>query len=88
MMDLTFIIRGQRAAFSMSLFLSPDSSSDSMFSHIDFSSLPFIYFFLFMVTPAAYGSSLSRGQIRAVAVGLHHPNPNPNPNPNPLMEPY
>ena len=28
--------------------------------------------FIFMATPAAYGSSQARGQIRAVANGLRH----------------
>ena len=30
------------------------------------------FFFLFRAAPAAYGSSLARGQIGAVAAGLHH----------------
>ena len=31
-------------------------------------------FFLFMATPAAYGSSQAKGQIRATAAGLRHSN--------------
>ena len=31
----------------------------------------FIYFCLFRATPMAYGDSQARGQIRAVAAGLH-----------------
>ena len=35
-----------------------------------------IFFSFFMATPAAYGSSQARGQIRAAAVGLHHSHSN------------
>ena len=34
------------------------------------------FFFLFMATPAAYGSSQARGWIRATAAGLHHSHSN------------
>ena len=37
----------------------------------------FIYLFLlFRVIPAAYGGSQARGQIGAIAVGLHHSHSN------------
>jgi len=32
----------------------------------------FFFFFLFRITPRAYGGSQARGLIRATAVGLHH----------------
>ena len=32
----------------------------------------YFYFFLLMVTPATYGSSQARGQIRAAAAGLNY----------------
>ena len=34
--------------------------------------IPSLIFFLFRATPTAYGGSQVRGQIRAVATGLHH----------------
>ena len=33
---------------------------------------PFFFFFLFMVTPAANGSSQAKGQIGATAASIHH----------------
>ena len=33
---------------------------------------PLLYFFFFMATPAAYGSSQARGRIGAITVGLRH----------------
>ena len=36
----------------------------------------FLYFLLFRAAPMAYGSSQDRGQIRAVAIGLHHSHSN------------
>ena len=38
----------------------------------DFFPFFFLFFFLFMPTPEAYGSSQSRGQIRAATVSLHY----------------
>ena len=35
-----------------------------------------INFFLFKATPAAYGNSRARGQIRAAAASLHHSHSN------------
>ena len=32
----------------------------------------FVFVFVFRVVPAAYGGSQARGQIGAVAAGLHH----------------
>ena len=32
----------------------------------------FFFFLLFRATPAAYGRSLAKSQIRAAAIGLHH----------------
>ena len=36
----------------------------------------FFFFCLFRATPAAYGDSQARGQIGAVAAGLHHSHSN------------
>ena len=36
----------------------------------------FVLFLLFRATPAAYGSSQARGQIRGAAAGLHHSHSN------------
>ena len=36
----------------------------------------FILFLLFRATPVAYGNSQARGQIRAIAAGLHHSHSN------------
>ena len=46
------------------------------FSSVDMHFYHFIYFFIFKATPATFGSSLGRGQIRATAAGLHHSHSN------------
>ena len=39
----------------------------------------FLSFFLFRATPVVYGNSQARGQIKAVATGLHHGHSNQDP---------
>ena len=46
------------------------SSFFSFFLKYTVLDLDFFFFFLFMVAPAAYGSSQTRGGIRAAAAGL------------------
>ena len=45
------------------------NSLSSLFRFVFFC---FFFFFLFMAAPIAYGSSQARGQIGAIAAGLHH----------------
>ena len=46
------------------------------FSDNSTQSFHFFFFFLFRAIPEAYGSSQARGQIGAVAAGLHHSHSN------------
>ena len=45
-------------------------------SRISFSRFLFFFFGLFRAPPVAYGGSQGRGQIGAVAIGLHHSHSN------------
>ena len=49
--------------------------------------LNFFFLFYFRAAPAAYGSSQARGQIEAVAAGLHHSHSNSNMGSKPHLRP-
>ena len=44
--------------------------------NVQFRFLSFLFFCHFRAVLAAYGGSQARGQVRAVAAGLHHSNSN------------
>ena len=61
-----------------------------MLSHCANVNFPGLLFFFLRAAPAIYGSSQARGQIRAVATGLHHSHSNtrlePRLQPTPQLE--
>ena len=49
--------------------------------------LVLVFAFFFRAVPAAYGSSLARGRIRAIAAGVHHSHSNAGSEPHLVCTP-